>query len=120
MITVLVVDDDPQVLALTSELLSEGGYRVLSATDGNDTLSVVASEAEVQLMVTDVVMPGGMNGLELAERVKRDKPDLRILYVSGYPKDDVTWGHRVLHGKLLSKPWRPHELMREVKAALSA
>jgi CheY-like chemotaxis protein len=117
MITVLVVDDDPDVLTLTSDLLSADGYRVLQASDGNGALAIFERETEIRLIVTDVVMPG-MNGLELAQRVKRHRPDMPILYVSGYPKD-VIWDDRAIHGKLLSKPWRPGDLMREIKAALA-
>lgn len=116
MITVLAVDDDPDVLALISDLLSERGYRVLKTSDPRDALALVERDAEIGLLLTDIVMPGGMNGVELAERARRHRPELPILYVSGYA---TSWDHRVTHGKLLAKPWRTDELLREVKAALA-
>jgi CheY-like chemotaxis protein len=116
MITVLAVDDDPDVLDLVSELLTEHGYRVLKASDPSDALALVARDAEIGLLLTDVVMPGGMNGVELAERVRRRRPKLPILYISGYA---TAWDPQVTHGKLLAKPWHAADLLREVKAALA-
>jgi CheY-like chemotaxis protein len=117
MTTILVVDDEPDILALTSEFLAENGYRVLHASDGTGALAIFEREPDINLIVTDVVMPS-MSGLELAERAKRQRPDLRILYVSGYPMDTV-WENQRLHGRLLSKPWRPRDLIGEIEAALA-
>lgn len=115
-VTILMVDDDPDVLELTAELLAEHGYRVLKASQGRDALALVERDADIRLLVTDIVMPG-MNGLELAAHAMQQRPDLRVLYVSGYA---ANWDDRVPPGKLLAKPWRPVDLVREIEAALSA
>jgi CheY-like chemotaxis protein len=114
--TVLVVDDDPGALALIAELLLEEGYWVLQASNGADALGVLEREVSVHLLLTDIAMPG-IDGLELAIRAKARRPDLRVLYISGYMKGASAQGHTP-DGKLIRKPWRADELKREVKAAL--
>lgn len=115
--TVLVVDDDEEILALVSELLLEEGYWVLQATSGEAALEILARDIAIHLLVTDVVMPG-MDGIDLADRAVAQRPDIRVLYVSGFVKHMPSRNRAGPHGNLLAKPWRADDLKREVKAVI--
>src|SRR5207237_2661186 len=82
---VLVVEDDPEVLDVTVETLRRMGYEVLTAGDGPAALAVLRREAEIDILFSDIVMPRGMNGVELARTALRLRPRLRVLLASGYP-----------------------------------
>jgi CheY-like chemotaxis protein len=84
---VLVVEDDPLIRELLREVLASLGYQVIEAGSGTEALQKAASQKErIDLLLTDVVMPG-MNGRELADALRRERPGLRILYLSGYTQD---------------------------------
>jgi CheY-like chemotaxis protein len=115
MATVLVVDDEPEVLAIAAEILQDGGYRVIEATSPRRALDVLEHEPGIELLFTDVIMPG-MNGFELARRARALRPGLRILYTSGYVRDGAqTPGPE----RMLRKPWRAAQLADEVRHALA-
>ena len=117
--TILVVEDEPVVRRLTVRALAERGYRVLEAEDGESAL-VVAREhtGDLQLLVTDVVMPG-MNGKDLADRLTAERPDLRVLYISGYAEHAVVRQGVLVEGiAFLSKPFDLNELARTVREVL--
>ena len=83
--TLLLVEDHPEVLRLTREILRQKGYRLLEAANGADALAVAADHpGPIDALVTDVVMPG-MNGRELAARLLEQRPLVKVLYTSGYP-----------------------------------
>jgi two-component system, cell cycle sensor histidine kinase and response regulator CckA len=113
--TVLVVDDEPEVRKLVTEILRSSGYRVVAAADGATALAVVERAPHaVDLLVTDVVMPV-MSGTDLAERVTERSPSTRVLFVSGF----VPAGSAALRGApLLTKPLRRAQLLEAVHAAL--
>ncbi|HSA23988.1 MAG TPA: response regulator, partial [Myxococcota bacterium] len=119
--TVLVVEDEASVRALALEILGRLGYRVLSAQDGQEALRLAGqSEEPIDLLVTDVVMPG-MNGRELAERLQRLHPETRVLYTSGYSEEVIA--HRgVVEEQLnfLSKPYTPRSLADKLREVLAA
>jgi PAS domain S-box-containing protein len=119
--TVLAVEDDPLVRGVTARALRAGGYQVLEAGGGPEALALVAGmDAPIHLLVTDVVMPG-MDGPRLAEELRRQRPELRVLYVSGYP-DEVISG-REAHAaglQLLAKPFTPGALLARVRSVLDA
>jgi PAS domain S-box-containing protein len=104
--TILVVEDDEDVRGHTVELLRELGYRVIEAHDGPTALSVLARPVQtVHLLITDVVMPS-MSGRELADRARELVPGLRILFISGYPRDVISKEGRLDAGvELLAKPF---------------
>jgi DNA-binding NtrC family response regulator len=79
---ILVVDDEPHIRSLLRNLLSRQGYQIIEAGDGAEALSLCKREAKFDLLLTDVVMPG-MDGLQLAERVREIYPAVRVLYMSG-------------------------------------
>ncbi len=118
---VLLVEDDPALLALGHEALTELGYRVFAARNGEDALRLFEEcEREVQVLVTDVVMPE-MGGRELAERVALRNPEVRVLFVSGYTKDSVLReGIEESELAFLGKPYTPIGLARRVRETLDA
>jgi CheY-like chemotaxis protein len=109
--TILVVDDDPDVRDYATSVLEDLGYRVLSAADGETALSLLEHDGAVDLLFTDVVMPG-LNGFEVARRAVARSPRLKVLFASGYATDLTP------AGRLLKKPYRPQQLTREVAALL--
>ena len=116
---VLVVEDDPQVNALAVEALQERGYRVISAPDGASALSLLDSAPQIDLLLTDVVLPGGMNGRQLSEAIVRERPGTRVLYITGYTRNAI-----IHHGRLdpdidlLTKPFTAEALTRKIRQIL--
>jgi PAS domain S-box-containing protein len=119
--TLLIAEDDPMVRALVSRILGRAGYTVLAAADGAEALAIFSERgAEVSLALVDVVMPG-MNGQVLAGALREARPDLPVLFSSGY--DFHLLDEAVAAGELLTivhKPYHPHELLRVVRDALDA
>jgi CheY-like chemotaxis protein len=120
MATILLVDDDPDVLTLLAAMLQSAGHRMLHAKSGTDALDILDREIAVDLLLTDIVMPG-LNGFNLARMARSRRRDLRVLYLTAFHETAVTMrdaGER--YGKLLCKPIRATELCHEVDAALAA
>ncbi len=118
---VLLVEDDPALLALGREALTELGYRVIAARNGEEALRLFEEcESEIQILVTDVVMPE-MGGRELAERIALRNSEIRVLFVSGYTKDAVLReGIEGFELAFLGKPYTPVGLARRVRETLDA
>ena len=119
--TILLVEDDPSLMLLAREAMSELGYRVLAVSDANEALRVLAREKTgIGILVTDVVMPG-MGGRELGERVRRDFPDMPILYVSGYTRDsELVQRSEGAVVQFMEKPFTPLGLARKVREVLDS
>jgi two-component system cell cycle sensor histidine kinase/response regulator CckA len=117
--TVLLVEDEDLVRQLTREILLRNGYRVLEAADGAEALRVVTQyEGEIDLMVTDVVMPR-MSGNELVGHARPLRPGMRVLYVSGYSEEAIARHGQLTEGiELLSKPFTPGVLTAKVRQIL--
>ncbi|WP_375755703.1 PAS domain-containing protein [Corallococcus exercitus] len=117
--TLLAVEDDADVRATVVELLTELGYRVLRAVDGQSALSILKSGVTVDLLFTDVVMPGPVRSPELARQAKALQPDIEVLFTSGYTENAIVHGGRLDPGvNLLSKPYRREDLARKVRTLL--
>ncbi len=119
--TVLLVEDEEAVRNMASEILHSNGYHVLGAGNGHEALKVSEQHAgAIQLMVTDVVMPQ-LGGRELAEKLASKRPEMRVLYMSGYT-DDAIVHHGVLDGRaaFLEKPFTPDALALKIREVLSA
>ena len=114
----LVVDDEPSVLAVTSRTLEEAGYGVITAGNGEEALQVLARRPEVALVVTDVVMPV-LGGVELARRVAIERPGVGLLFTSGHP-DSGGDSDGPVRRVMLYKPFGPEELLGAVRDALDA
>jgi signal transduction histidine kinase len=119
--TVLVAEDDPDVQATVVELLSELGYTVLRANDAQSALSVIESGVPIDLLFTDVVMPGALKSPELARLARARLPELRVLFTSGYTENAIVHDGRLDAGvELLSKPYSREQLARKVRAVIDA
>ena len=117
--TVLVVEDDAPVRHAVVELLTDLGYRVLKADNAASALAILDGGAAVDLLFTDVVMPGKIAVRELANRAKERLPDIAVLYTSGYTKNAIIHDGRLDQSVLLlSKPYRRDDLARRVRLAL--
>jgi CheY-like chemotaxis protein len=114
--TILLVEDDEAVRQVTGILLGGLGYRVLEAAQARAALALLEAERTVDLLLTDIVMPGGMSGLELAAVAVRRHPTLRVILTSG----DATGvaAAPTPAGAVLQKPYRFETLVRELDAAL--
>jgi len=119
--TVLVVEDDIEVRALALRLLSGLGYGALAAGSAAAALEIIAGAEPVDLLLTDVVLPGGTNGRALANKAKALRPGLAVLYMSGYTENAILHHGRLDPGvELLQKPFRRKNLADKVRAALEA
>jgi CheY-like chemotaxis protein len=120
--TILLVEDDPGVRRSTARMLGAKGYIVLQAADATEALALVDQHAgrSVHLLLTDVVLPK-IGGRELAEAVTKKRPDIRVLFMSGY-SDDAVLQHRLTekHALLLQKPFTSRALAAKVRSALAA
>jgi PAS domain S-box-containing protein len=116
---ILLVEDDDLVRRYAEDQLRGLGYTVRSASNGTEALDVIGTFADIDLLFTDVVMPGGMNGRRLADAALAALPRLRVLFTSGYTADAIVHHGRLDEGvHLLSKPYRRGDLARAVRAAL--
>ena len=120
--TVLVVEDEAAVREIACAILSDLGYKVLEAADGEEGLRVFgANAAAVDLLLTDVVLPGKIRGRELSERIQALRPDVKVVYMSGYTENSIVHHGRLDDGvRLISKPFRRDQLAVQVAAALGA
>jgi signal transduction histidine kinase len=115
--TVLVVEDNAEVLELAVTTISDLGYRVLTASDGPSALDIVQGDESIDLLFSDVVMPGGMNGFELINRARAIRTDLKVLVTSGYANVHRPGTDR-LEVPLLLKPYRRGDLAQCIRMAL--
>lgn len=117
--TVLVVEDDDGVRETSVALLADLGYRVLKAEDAQSAFAIVNSGVQIDLLFTDVVMPGPMRSTELARKAKALFPRMAILYTSGYTENSIVHGGKLDVGvELLSKPYTREALARKVRHVL--
>jgi CheY-like chemotaxis protein len=117
--TILVVEDDEAVRATVVETLQDLGYRVLKAADPTAALNIVESGIPIDLLFTDVVMPGSLTSTGLAKKAKERLPRLTVLFTSGYTENSIVHGGRLDHGvQLLSKPYTREALARKIRQVL--
>lgn len=117
--TILVVDDEPLVRMVAVEILEELGYHVLEADDGMSAMRIMNSGQPIDLLVTDVGLPGGMNGRQLADAIRATRPDLRVLFVTGYAENAVLNHGHLDHGMhVMTKPFLGDAFARRVKDLL--
>jgi CheY-like chemotaxis protein len=117
--TILVVEDDPLVRAYVNTQLQSLGYKTLSAGNGVEALAVADGGAAFDLLFTDVIMPGKLNGRQLAGEIASRHPSLKVLFTSGYTENAVVHHGRLDSGVLLlAKPYRKVDLARMLRIAL--
>ncbi len=124
--TILLVDDQADVLALARDILQDKGYRILEAGDAAEALQIAHAHAEpIHLLLTDVVMPG-MNGRQLAERLGRERPEMKVLYMSGFSlvlanHETAEAGSGLEAGTpILAKPFSVEGLTQKVREVLES
>ncbi|AOK08204.1 response regulator [Burkholderia sp. AU28942] len=119
--TILVVEDDADVRLTVVDMLAQLGYKVLTASDGEAALRMLDSGTPIDLLFTDVIMPGRIKGSELARRAALRSPPLPVLFTSGYTRDEIFHSGRLDPGvMLLGKPYRRDELAARIRAVLDA
>jgi CheY-like chemotaxis protein len=117
--TILVVEDEEKVRTASVEMLEELGYRVLEANDGPSALKLAEAKPAIDLLFTDVVLPGGINGKQLADEIRRALPDVKVLYTTGYARNAIVHHGRLDPGvELISKPFSFAELAAKIRAVL--
>ena len=117
---VLVVDDEPTVRMLVTEILDDLGYHSLEASDGATGLRILQSNVEIDLLITDVGLPGGMNGRQMADAARVARPDLKVLFITGYAENAVlSHGHLDPGMHVITKPFAMDALASRIKALLA-
>ena len=117
--TVLVIDDEGTIRMLIVDVLSELGYGTLEAADGPAGLKVLQSSASIDLLITDVGLPGGLNGRQVADLARQTRPKLKILFITGYAETSLAGGSQLLPGMhVMSKPFTMDSLAARIKEIL--
>jgi PAS domain S-box-containing protein len=118
--TVLVAEDDEQVCSTVVDMLQGLGYRVLQARDGDSAFAIIQSGIKIDLLFTDVVMPGALRSPDLARKAQERFPDLAVLFTSGYTQNAIVHGGRLDKGvELITKPYTREDLARKIRHVLA-
>jgi CheY-like chemotaxis protein len=115
---ILVVEDDDDVRGFAANVLRDQGYDVLEAVNGGVALVLLEQNLPIDLLFTDIVMPGEPDGVALAERARELRPNLPVLYTTGFAGAG-RFDRRAIHGNVLSKPYRSRQLTSEVERLLA-
>jgi CheY-like chemotaxis protein len=119
--TILLVDDEATIRRLADEVLDEIGYMVTGAADGAAGLKMLQSGARIELLITDVGLPNGMNGRQVADAARSLRPGLKVLFITGYAENAAVGnGHLDPGMELLTKPFSMEALTRKVQDMLAA
>jgi len=113
--TILLVEDDQQFRETAKQLLEDSGYHVLAAGNGPDALHILHDGVDIDLLFTDMIMPGGLNGHELALKCTALRPGLPVLLASGYPRDAFNESRKF---SLLSKPYTQDTLLHAIQGVM--
>jgi DNA-binding response OmpR family regulator len=113
---VLVVDDDRGVRMLVVDVLRENGYRAVEASDATSAMKILDAEGRIDLLVTDVGLPGGMNGRQIADAARVQRPGLRVLFITGYAENAaVGHGHLAVGMEVITKPFAMAALGNKIR-----
>ncbi len=117
----LIVDDEPTVRMLVTEVLTDLGYTAIEAEDGAAGLKVLNSPARIDLLVTDVGLPGGLNGRQLADAARTARSDLKVLFITGYAENAVlSHGHLDPGMHVMTKPFGVDALARRIRELITS
>jgi len=115
----LIVDDEPTVRMLVADTLAELGFQAIEAGDAASGLQVLSSDVRVDLLITDIGLPGGMNGKQMADRAREKRPDLKILFITGYAENGAFANGYLEPGMhVLSKPFAIDKLVARIKTII--
>ena len=118
--TILVVEDDEDVLAVTAESLKDLGYQVVTAANTARALEILSGDQPIDLLFSDVIIPGGTNGAQLAARARRVRPELKVLLTSGYTAAALSLEHGLPDNlNVVGKPYQRGELARKLRLAIN-
>ena len=116
---VMVIDDEPTIRMLIAEVLEEQGYTGIEATDGPSGMRVLESDARIDLLITDVGLPNGMNGRQVADAARQLRPDLKVLFITGYAENAVVGnGHLDKGMHIVAKPFEIDVLARKIREVI--
>ena len=115
--TVLLVEDEPMVRSVAERALTRHGYKVVTADNGEDALEVLARNEPIDLLISDVVMPG-MDGPTMVREARRSRPDLKILFMSGYAEEQLRKSIDIENVNFLPKPFSVTELAEAARRAV--
>ena len=117
--SILLVEDDPDVRRLSVDTLTDNGYRVIEAQNGRAALEILKDGAEIDLLFTDLVLPGGVDGVDLAKQARSMRPKIKVLYTTGYGYNAAKRNNGFEDGtEVLAKPYRKAELIRKIREVL--
>ncbi|WP_440977848.1 PAS domain S-box protein [Sphingomonas pseudosanguinis] len=117
--TVLIVDDEPSVRMLVTDVLEELGYTAIEAADGAAGLSVLQSDVRIDLLVSDVGLPGGMNGRQMADAARVTRPDLKVLFITGFAQNAAVGNGQLEPGMhVMTKPFAMEAMATRIKALI--
>ena len=117
---VLIVEDDPSILMVLAAYLSGEGYRVLQAENGEQAFEILASKPHLDVMITDFRLPGGITGVQIAEPAVMLRPDLKVIFISGYPAESRETDSPITRtAPILGKPFDLDTLQAQIQALLA-
>jgi signal transduction histidine kinase len=118
---VMVIDDEPTIRMLISEVLEEQGYTTIEASDGPSGVRLLRSAARIDLLITDVGLPNGMNGRQVADAAREFRPDLKVLFITGYAENAVVGnGHLEKGMAMIAKPFEMDALARKIREIIES
>ena len=118
---VMVIDDEPLIRMLIAEVLEDGGYSAIEASDGPAGLRVLQSATKIDLLITDVGLPGGMNGRQVADAARETRPDLKVLFVTGYAENAVLGNGQLAKGmQVIAKPFAMDVLATKIREMIES
>jgi two-component system cell cycle response regulator CpdR len=116
---VLIVEDEPAILMVLADYLAGEGYRVLQAENAEQAFQILATKPHLDLMITDFRLPGGVSGVQIAEPAVMLRPDLKVIFISGYPAEIRDSGSPIAHkAPILAKPFGLEALQDQIKGLL--
>ena len=111
----MVVDDEPSIRTLIREVLNEAGYGAIEAAEGPSALRALAAAPRIDLLITDVGLPGGMNGRQVADAARSLRPHLKVLFITGYAENAAVGdGHLPRGMSLMTKPFAMEDMARKI------
>ena len=117
---VLVVEDEPVILMILTDYLSGQGYRVLQAENGEQAFEILASKPHLDMLITDFRLPGGISGVQIAEPAVKLRPDLKVIFISGYPQEILDCNSPITrNAPILAKPFDLDTLQEHIQRLLA-